>query len=253
MRPTHCIPFQLKDPKFKFYLIGTNSKIPMQKAWNSTNNYSYDDPNLLQHHGNYGVCTGYGQLIVLDLDDKEFSEGDVFTRILPQTFTVCSAGRKLPHMYYILNGEMFKKVNVRSTEGEVLMDIQADRAGVVGPGSTIDRKFYTIMKDLPIAEVDIEDLQREFYLKFKKKSTKWDNVQFKRNLEQASETVQKLHQLGFKQTQNASFQCPFHEMNGLGNLAIMESTGALYCFHEQKYWGDLTIFLQECKNRGVMP
>lgn len=241
--PTHNIPDILKRDTFRFALVQTNGKCPIEKKWNSDNCYKYDDPKLLAHTGNYMVCTGYGQLVVLDLDDKEFSQSDTFTRVLPPTFTVLSAGKRLPHLYYILKGEMFKKTNIRDDEGKVLMDIQSIRAGVVGPNSVIDRRYYQIHNELPIAEIELETLQREFYMKTTQRSTKWDKVQFKDNTETASETVKAFQTLCFEQHNTTLFKCPFHDMEGKGNLNVIEDSGAIYCFHEQKYWPNLDKFM----------
>ena len=136
------IPQQLRDSRIRFYLIGSNSKIPIEAAWNKTGNYHYDDPKLLRHMGNYGVVCGLGGVIVLDFDDKEYHEG--MKHLLPETFVVITAGKQLPHYYYFLEGnEMFKKIGVNNREGKRVCDIQALGSGVVAPGSRYKERFYT--------------------------------------------------------------------------------------------------------------
>lgn len=248
VQPTLTIPWQLQNPAFRFYLIGTNSKLPMQKKWNSQNCYQYNHIEMALHQGNYGVACGHGNLIVLDIDNKEFGESYSFTHILPPTFTVLSAGRKLPHYYYILKGEMFKKCNVRDDESNVLMDVQAQGAGVVGPGSTINRRLYTVVRDLPIAEISLEILQREFYIKPNMKRKSLFSKSFPdpdENAPNVLKTLKILQQLGITQCAERMFKCPFHQMKGKGNLSILPNTGALYCFHELKYWRDVHDFINE--------
>jgi len=103
------IPKRLMELDFRFYLLGKGSKIPQEKLWNSKNNYPYFHSKLIAHlkkDSNYGICTGYGNLIIIDFDDYDFYKG--VRNKLPYTFTVTSAGKRCPHYYYILEGELEK-------------------------------------------------------------------------------------------------------------------------------------------------
>jgi|TARA_R100000093_G_C1923633_1_gene66445 hypothetical protein len=54
---------QLQNEKFRFILLKPKNKIPFEKNWQTTVNYKFNDPKLLQHisnGGNYGVLGGYG-------------------------------------------------------------------------------------------------------------------------------------------------------------------------------------------------
>src|SRR3990167_11187329 len=82
--PTQNIPLQLQNPELRFYLIGTNSKLPLEKSWNKDNCFFYKHTKLLGHQGNYGVATGYSNLIVIDFDDKEYHEQ--MKSKMPKTF-----------------------------------------------------------------------------------------------------------------------------------------------------------------------
>lgn len=97
------IPKQLRNDKFRFILLKGRTKIPLEEKWQRENNYRWDDKKLEQHiksGNNYGVCGGFGELVIVDFDTKEQYE-----RIkdkLPQTFVVQSGGG-LPHYYYYVN------------------------------------------------------------------------------------------------------------------------------------------------------
>jgi len=66
------IPKSLQKPEFRFCLIRNQSKAPFEKDWQNKG-YSFNDPKLKKHlknGGNYGVIGGYGNLRILDIDDK---------------------------------------------------------------------------------------------------------------------------------------------------------------------------------------
>ena len=63
---------QLQNKDFRFCLIRKQSKAPFEKEWQKKG-YEFNDPKLLEHlkkGGNYGVIGGYGDLRILDIDDK---------------------------------------------------------------------------------------------------------------------------------------------------------------------------------------
>lgn len=236
------IPKQLQCTEFRFYLIGTDSKLPIEKEWTTKNNYRFFDPKLLAHQGNYGVIGGPGNLIIIDFDNRDYYE-EVKNQ-LPRTFTVLSAGRKLPHLYYLLDGDMFKKTNIRGEDNKVLADIQAQGAGVVGPGSTIGRRYYSVVNDVDIATITSQQIQD--VLKVYPERKVIYNRPSINNPEKVELAIRILSELKIKRTKNTLFQCPFHAMAGQGNLSIMPN-GFLYCFHEVKCWHDISEFLREYK------
>lgn len=239
------VPKSLQNPDFRFFLVGSNSKIPLEKAWNSQNYYPFFHQKILQHKGNYGVCTGPGNLIVIDFDDLDLYNSVV--EKLPPTFTVLSAGRRLPHMYYILKGKMFKKNAYKDEDGNVLADIQADRCGIVGPGSQIDNRFYNVSNSRSIAEITIEELQGVFKIQsqYRKEYTGPTGGCPKK----VSLAIKVMELVNIKRTHLTLFECPFHAMSGKGNLTILD-TGRIYCFHEQKTWQSVFDFAEDvCKLR----
>lgn len=236
------VPNQLQDTSFRFYLIASGSKIPSEKEWTSKNNYFFFDPKLMEWPGNYGIVAGYGNLIIIDFDDIDY-----YNQVkcnLPETFTVKSAGRGLPHLYYILSDKIIKKTNIRDKDNKVLCDIQAVGSGVVGPGSSYDRKFYKVINDKPIKEISLADLKAIFPIRERYKTASANSISNCDNPELVKFVIEGLLRLGIKRTGDKTFQCPFHAMNGKGNLSIIPN-GFLYCFHEIKCWHDLNEFIED--------
>lgn len=234
------IPKQLQHQEFRFYLIGENSKIPLEKNWNSTNNYQFNNQILSNHRGNYGVACGYGNLIVLDFDDVDYY--NLICERLPPTFTVRTAKKKLPHLYYTLIGTMIQKKGIDINDKRV-MDIQAARSGIVGPGSSIDRAYYNIENPRQIIDIDLMYLETMFKFKGHEKKE-----EFKGTITNHPELVRNvataLHKLGLKRTRDLHFHCPFHTSQG-GDCLVVLPTGRLYCFHEQRTWSSLDDFIIE--------
>ena len=150
-------------------------------------------------------------------------------------------------MYYILTDEMFKKTSVKDENNNTLCDVQAERAGVVAPNSHVNRRYYDVVHDIDIAEISTKQLQEVLGIHTKK------HVPFKGDKtpkpHKVQETMNILKLLNITQTTSTHFQCPFHPMNGKGNLTVMD-TGALYCFNEQKCWKDVFKFAEQyCKDK----
>mgnify|MGYP006921328074 CR=1 FL=1 len=238
------IPRQLQDENYRFYLIKRNEKLPIEKLWNTKNNYVFFDEKLMRHKGNYGVVTGPGNLIVLDFDDINYYNSVV--NKLPPTFTVLSARKKLPHMYYLLDGEMFKKVGI-DVNGKRVLDIQGDRSGIVGPNSSVDRAYYQVTNSIPIKHITPEVLMAIF--KFSPKKRTEFKGETKMLPEEIKKTTEVLALIGLKQTKPLMYKCPFHDMAGTGNLHVLDD-GRIYCFHEQKTWNLWGFADEVCRKNG---
>jgi hypothetical protein len=165
------IPEQLRRVGFRFIKLswtvdnkGSRGKIPLEKDWQNTKNYSFDDPELqewLDAGNNVGVATGYNMLFVPDIDSPE--EYERIKNLLPETFTVKSGGRGLPHYYYFLRdvdevpNRKVGKVDLRGLGGQV-----------VGAGSILKNEAgekigeYTVLKDAPIASVSWNKIKEVF-------------------------------------------------------------------------------------------
>jgi len=157
-----AIPCQLQRPEFRFVLIPRRSKAPCEKHWNTINAYRFDDPKLrawLQRGGNYGVCCGFGDLVGLDADDRLIAE--IFERHFGPTFRVRSGSGRGFHDYVIVHGMGQKLLFERN--GKHLGEAQFLGQQLVGPGSVHpDGGLYTIVRDLPILELDSVSFMKAF-------------------------------------------------------------------------------------------
>jgi putative DNA primase/helicase len=101
---------------------------------------------------NYGCVAKRDGFLMLDCDDK-----GLVARIeketdekLPATFTVVSAGKRCPHIYF-RHTERSRKLGNRKCEG--LFDWQAHNKYVVGPGSQLaGGATYEVLNDAEIAD-----------------------------------------------------------------------------------------------------
>lgn len=242
------IPKQLQDTEFRFYLIVKNSKLPLENRWNSVRNYGYDHPILETYTGNLGVVCGHGGLVVVDFDDKLYY--DSVKNSLPATFTVITAGKRLPHLYYRLTDwpeQGLKKVKIDHPVTKARMcDVQMSRCGVVAPGSVIDRRRYE-PNELSIYEINLKALLSALRVKSEPeqcRAVEHNNLPKNSLKMRLAYAVLKLCDV--KVNYNGLMKCPFHPMSGKGNLSVLPS-GKIYCFHEELHWWP-DEFLRDCKN-----
>jgi len=242
------VPKQLRRDDFRFYRVKPNQKLPFGLKWNTDNALQYNADEFAYWQGNYGVIGGFGNLIIIDFDDKDFYES--VKGKLPSTFTVITAGKRLPHMYYILKGEMIRKKPIRDENNNTVCDIQAAGAGVVGPNSTINRRYYEVVKDVPIATIDVEELKEIFGLKceleeYKKYTPDKDRQPVDLDWKKTKAYIA-LNMAGIDINYYGNMKCPFHDMKGTGNLSITPQ-GKIYCFDCLiNMWAD--EFLMKAKN-----
>ena len=253
------LPPQLQDNRFRFYLLEKNTKNRIiHKDWNGENNYLWDSHNVQQHTGNIGVVCGIGGLVVLDFDHEEFLWK--IAPLLPRTFTVRTPNKKLLHYYYILEEFITKREMIATSrikmygldmgDGQkqaTLLDIQAARSGVLCPPSIINRTYYDVFTPVPIATISILSLKSilsdggriEDTGESEPRTPLVKPYNGTRKViddpKQVATAVRLLNDLGIRHKTGPLYQCPFHSMDGLGNLALMPS-GNLWCFHESKWW-----------------
>ena len=148
------IPRQLQDSEFRFLKVRIKGKEPTidMGKWSESNNFEYNDTELLNHliaDGNYGIIGGFGNLRILDIDDKDLAK-ELSIRI--NTFIV-KTGSKGMHFYFISDYD--ENVNLADNKGEY----RADRRYVVGATSIHPNgNEYEVIKDLPIMCISKEDL-----------------------------------------------------------------------------------------------
>ncbi len=143
------IPQQLQQDEFRFCLL--RGKIPFEKEWQKKG-YKWNNPKLQDHikkGNNYGCIGGYGNLRVIDIDDKKLIE-----KFDIDTFTVetGSGGR---HLYFISDYNLNHVFT--GSKGEV----RANNYQVVGASCLHPNgKRYKIIKDLPITELSKKGFEK---------------------------------------------------------------------------------------------
>ena len=176
------IPRQLRNSEFRFVLLsrwniwrneaGTRiqvspeaykkvkekkwaplGKAPFEKEWQK-NGYSYGSDKLLKHIAegkNFGVIGGYGNLRILDIDDKPL--GQILTEQF-KTFTIetGSGGR---HFYFI---SPYNENHVLVNE---LGELRAHNYQVVCPPCKHPSgNQYKVVNDIEIREIKADDLKK---------------------------------------------------------------------------------------------
>jgi len=152
------IPKQLHNPEFRFIKLRNKGKEAIEREWNSTNNYRFAEVELTawrMQGNNYGVCGGFGGLVIIDSDSKEVEE--VVREYLPNTFRVITAHGI--HNYFICR-DLEKPIRLTQENVGDLGDVQAKGKYVVGPSSIHPSgKIYQVENDIEIAEVDASDIK----------------------------------------------------------------------------------------------
>jgi hypothetical protein len=112
----------------------------------------------LKSSSSYGVATGSG-LVVIDVDHKDGAKNgrETFERLnmtegFPPTFTVrtCTGGL---HLYYRVPADLRIKNDNRGRCFGSGVDVKAENAYVVGPGSVVDGRPYVVESDVPISDL----------------------------------------------------------------------------------------------------
>jgi len=103
--PEIRIPQNLQKPEFRFVKLIMWEKKAFEPGWTRTTNYTHDAiglRNWLAKGGNYGVSTGIGGLLVVDIDNVARMEELGILERMPETYTVRTRSGGL-HFYYICN------------------------------------------------------------------------------------------------------------------------------------------------------
>lgn len=159
------IPEQLRE--CRFIMVKARDKPAIEKGWQTTANYAYDDPRLLQHianGGNYGVMPD-GGVCILDADQTDrLMELGVLDRLL-ETFVV-RTGRKDgygSHFYIRCPDAPAEKFILRDPETRAdLGDLRGSghKSFCVGPGCTHPSGGrYEVVNDAPLLEIPWSELK----------------------------------------------------------------------------------------------
>lgn len=227
------IPQRLQQNQFRFIKVREN-KAPIEEEWTTKNNYLYyEAERFIEKDKRYGIVTGYGNLLVIDFDKKEIQ--DEILPKLPETFMTKSAGKGLLHLYYIVDKpESFKVLDLNK---ETLADIQGEGKQVIGPGSILKNKEYTIAKDIDIARLDIAEIKGVFskWINLENNINKSDRKEVDKDCEKIKEKIKipdLLQEWGIDTTKNPT-SCPLHSSQGGRCFSYNENVW--HCFHcEQK-------------------
>ena len=147
------IPKQLQQKDFRFVLIRPKDKAPFEMQWQKIRNYPYDHKRLELHKGNLGIIAGYGNLVILDIDDlKLINEFDKKCN----TFSVKtgSGGR---HFYFLCEESFQKSYYVL---GDKQGELRCTNSQVVCPGSTHPNgNKYEVFNNIPILNISKKDIR----------------------------------------------------------------------------------------------
>lgn len=175
--PPIAIPETLQKPEFRFVKLKPFEKKAFEIGWTKAANYSYNSGSLLSwiaKGGNYGVSTGIGGLLVVDIDNVErMKELGILSR-MPETYTVRTRSGGL-HFYYICNDYDKKRIMYDLVKTETYVSGKKEVQGfmhlgemqwmgqqVVGPSSryreieppdTVKIQLWKEENVLPIREV----------------------------------------------------------------------------------------------------
>lgn len=157
--------------KQRFVKLAQNSKVAIEKGWREDANYQYYDSEFkefLDAGHNYSILCGEEGLLVIDLDTPDamslFKDNPVFC----ETFATKSALKGYHHYYFRLidkeNGMNFYiDTDAKDSNGNCVRYLDGQYLGklIVGFGSKIDGKEYTIVQDKPVKLIMFEDLMVE--------------------------------------------------------------------------------------------
>lgn len=222
------LPQQLQETKFRFLLIKPREKRPSDNWKDKKCHKKFDDKALVTHlqsGGNVGVLGGYGDLCLIDCDKEELTQE--LKRNLPPTLTEKSANGM--HFFFI----------VKDFEGFITLDIGSDHYGevradkghqtVVSPSIHPSGKKYEILDDLPIAEINKDDLLSAIE-PFQKKQMDWEDDKYENAMNCPINDIVNLSNL--KQLGNGEFQGshPIHGSTTGVNFTVNMDKGVWHCF-----------------------
>jgi P4 family phage/plasmid primase-like protien len=101
--PETRIPPTLQRPEFRFVKLIMWDKKAFEPGWTKTTNYTFDSEDLknwMAKGGNYGISTGVGGLLVIDIDNESRMKEIGLLEKLPATYMIRTRSGGL-HYYYI--------------------------------------------------------------------------------------------------------------------------------------------------------
>ena len=245
------IPEKLKRKDFRFIKVAPRAKNPVEKNW-PEKNYQFDDKELndwISQGGNVGIVGGYGNLVILDFDDKDYL--DEKRKILPPTFTV-RTGRGGEHWYYFTDipkaWKISKKDKNEDTDAKTLVDIQGNAKQVLTPPSLHPNgNPYTVCKNIDIVNIRLESLQFVFSdcINPKDRSKRDFQPDDTTNKIETSITINELMQeYGYDVSRNPTMCKLGHDSKGGHCFSWNNNTNEWYCFHCDKGGGTFKFIME---------
>lgn len=160
------IPKQLQNLDFRFLFLKEKGKEPLPQMinWQNESNVPFNNP-MLEFHinggGNYGIIGGYGNLILIDTDNKEIEK---IAETLPETFTIKTGSPEeyKKHYYYICD-KAIKGIRLSKEKVGDLGDIRGIGQYVVAPNSIHPSgNKYEIIKNVGIKRITEEEIINAF-------------------------------------------------------------------------------------------
>lgn len=224
---------QLQKPDFRFIKVKRNDKEPSEKKWSTDVNYRFDSIELLQHikrGGNLGLATGFGNILVIDFDNKAFQ--DKYKDKLPDTLMQKSALKGLLHYFYIVDKPFSS--SIKDEHKETLVDFQGIGKQILIAPSKINGRSYNVFEDKPIATITSAELKAIFSEHFMEdKETKTDLKK--------PPLIDILNKYGVDTSKNPT-QCLWH--NSKGGKCFSYNENVWHCFNCEES-GDVISFVMK--------
>lgn len=244
------IPQHLKIKGIRFVLLENRGKKPFQQEWQNKI-IEFDNEELLNHDGNYGVMGGGpNNLIIIDFDNQELQ--DKVVSKLPKTFTVMT-GRGMLHKYFMSDGSQSFKIF--DEDMNTLADIQGDGKQVVGPGSIHPNgNRYEIIDDSEISFISYAEIKALLVPHDRKPKKEVKEIEKPKNIDVQDDFIDKVKSYNSMSSVMSSFgldvsknptACPFHSSKGGKCLGFNKDTA--HCFHCDGSW-NIFSFVKQMKN-----
>lgn len=224
------LPKKLQNKSFRFIKIIPGKKLPSELDWPMTNNYKYNDPDFIEYLKTataYGVACGFGQLAIIDCDNKDSAER--IMSILPDTFTIFTPGHESPHLYFIIK-DLTEKIVMNDDKGIHHGEVQFTGAQALGPRSLHpNKKKYSVLKDIPITHITKKELLAAIkpFMR-KEKKVKLCESGIKMSISVVAAQIKGLTE---KNGELVGAH-PMHGSEGGSNFRINETTDRWHCFRD---------------------
>ncbi len=223
----------------RFCKVRYADKKPFESDW-VNKPYTWEEiQEHIKNSTNFGVLCGYGDLIVVDCDEKEEPK-ELTTAIknnLPKTFTI-KTGSGGTHYYFFCKDLAEKKI-VLKTEKKHYGEMQAKGAQVVAAGSKHPNgNIYSVIDNIPIAHVDkslLLDVLKPFMQTVneeEKRAMEFNKELFGEDDISSIPITSVISTSGFKRLPSGEYQGqnPWHGSSGGINFNVNTSKNIAFCW-----------------------